>query len=100
MGRHCRDPEAQEAALALLRRGLATLGEAAQLTGVSPQLVRQWALAARLDWKQARRKRLEGAWRKRKGQQILPSGKPALRKISEAIQRDLDAQHNGPDELE
>lgn len=58
------DPEARRAALTLLAQGQVTLSEAAELAGVSRQLVRYWANVAKLDWRKARSAYLAKLWRK------------------------------------
>lgn len=54
----------REAALSLLRSGLATVPEVARLAGVSVQLVRHWAKQAGIDWTAVREQRLAVAWSK------------------------------------
>ena len=55
---------AREAALSLLRRGLATPAEAARLAGVSRQLVRHWLRSEGVDWRRIRLAVLMREWRK------------------------------------
>lgn len=52
----------RKAAIAILSRGLANLSETARLAGVSPQLVRYWAAAARIDWRELRHGHLAEIW--------------------------------------
>jgi hypothetical protein len=53
----------QAAALALLRKGLVTQSEAAELTGASKQLVRHWCLRRGIDTGAARAAYLRKTWR-------------------------------------
>lgn len=49
--------------LAMLRLGeFASLAEAAELAGVSPQRVGQWAEAERIDWRKRRAQRIRSLW--------------------------------------
>lgn len=50
--------------LALLRRGEATVSEAAELAGVSRQLVHAWCRVAGIDAIEKRRARLAKLWRR------------------------------------
>lgn len=59
-----KDPEARRAALSLLARGAITISEAADLAGISRQLMRYWCKRARIDWQRIRRRRIAKAWRK------------------------------------
>lgn len=59
-----KDPDARRAALALLRRGLITVPEAAQMAGVSRQLVRHWCQRSGIDWAQIRSAALAKRWRR------------------------------------
>lgn len=54
----------RETALNLLRRGLATPSEAAELAQVDRQLVRYWLQAAGIDWRKARQAELAKRWRR------------------------------------
>lgn len=54
----------REAALKLLRAGLASQSEVATLAGVSRQAVSLWCASAKLDWRKARADALARAWRK------------------------------------
>jgi predicted HTH domain antitoxin len=58
------DREAKRAALALLARGLITRAEAAQLAGVSHQLMRHWLRRSGIDHERMRDTRLADLWRK------------------------------------
>ena len=53
----------QAAALALLRKGLVTQSEAAELAGASKQLVRHWCLRRGIDTAAAREAYLRKTWR-------------------------------------
>jgi hypothetical protein len=50
------------AAVALLRRGVATLADVAWLTGASRQLIRHWARQAEIDATKRRAAYLERHW--------------------------------------
>ncbi len=54
----------RRAELALLRRGEATVSEAAELAGVSRQLVHAWCRVAGIDAIEKRRARLAKLWRR------------------------------------
>jgi hypothetical protein len=56
-----KDESAHRAAISLLRNGLASPSEVAQLAGVSRQLVNYWA--TEIDWRKARAARLAREWR-------------------------------------
>jgi len=58
------DRDARRAALALLARGLIRPHEAAELAGVSLQVVNYWCKRAGIDWERVRRTNLTRAWRK------------------------------------
>lgn len=57
-----KDAEARAAVIALVRRGLASPAEAAQLAGVSRQVVNYWIRG--MDWRKARAAVLAVAWRR------------------------------------
>jgi hypothetical protein len=59
-----KDHPAQAAALRLVRDGLASPSEAAQLAGVSRQLAGHWITAAGINWRKARSTALTKAWRR------------------------------------
>lgn len=61
-------------ALALLKAGHANLSEAAELAGVSRQVVRYWVTEAGLDWQAKRTTRLRKDWRA-----LLAAAKPGAR---------------------
>jgi hypothetical protein len=54
-----------KAALAMLRIGIATQAEVAELAGTSRQLVRHWATRAGIDAPAARAEYLKREWQKR-----------------------------------
>lgn len=58
------DPEARRVALVMLARGLLRPHEAAELAGVSLQVVHYWITHAGIDWERIRRRRIANAWRK------------------------------------
>lgn len=59
-----KDEAAYRAAMTLLREGLASPSEVAEIAGVSRQLVRHWLLADKTDWRKQRRARLTAMWRR------------------------------------
>jgi hypothetical protein len=59
-----KDNEARSAALALLARGMITPSQAAELAGVSRQLVRYWLQHAGIDWRRAWARRQASMWRR------------------------------------
>lgn len=54
----------RDRALRLLRNGLASPSEVAEIAGESRQLVYYWIKSAGVDWQEARRARLDREWRK------------------------------------
>lgn len=56
------DPEARRVALSLLAQGIIRPHEAAELAGVSRQVVEYWCRRAGVDWQRIRRARLAKAW--------------------------------------
>jgi hypothetical protein len=59
-----KDPDARRAALSLIRRGIITVPEAAELAGVSRQVVHYWCRAAGVVAGQSRSAVLAKAWRR------------------------------------
>jgi len=59
-----KDPEARRAVLTLIRRGQVTVPEAAQLAGVSRQLIRHWCRQARVVIGKSRKAVITKQWRK------------------------------------
>lgn len=59
-----KDAEARRIVVALMKAGLVTLPEAAQLAGVSRHLVRYWCKRADVEWKRVRTARIGMMWRK------------------------------------
>lgn len=57
--------EARRAAVSMLRAGIATLSEVAELAGESRQLVRYWAIAEDINPSKLRQAWLAKEWRKR-----------------------------------
>lgn len=60
-----REDNTRAAAIAMLRSGMATLSEVADLAGTSRQLVRYWAKAAGVDWQAARAAKLQREFQRR-----------------------------------
>lgn len=58
------DIDARRAALALLAEGVVRPHEAAELAGVSLQVMSYWIAAAGVDWQRVRKRRLAKAWGK------------------------------------
>jgi len=54
----------KQAALNLLRAGIASPSEVAAISGASRQAINFWLRAAGLDWRRARRVVLQKAWAK------------------------------------
>lgn len=83
------DPEARRAAIAMLARGLLTPSEAAELGGVSRQLMRYWIKAARVDWLRIRKARNARNWRKQMGRGMR------LIQIASPLQKEDDLEEKG-----
>lgn len=58
------DNDARRAALALLAEGVVRPHEAAELAGVSLQVMGYWIASAGIDWQRVRKRRLAKAWAK------------------------------------
>lgn len=95
-----KDDEARSAALALLARGMLTPSQAAELAGVSRQLVRYWLKAAGIDWERAWRRRQAGMWRREiaalNGKVTRPPTKKELRASATRAKAAFDARHAKP----
>jgi len=91
-----KDDEARSAALTLLARGQITPGQAAELAGVSRQLVAYWLRQAGIDWRSAWNRRLAGLWRKQiaalNGQVLRPPTKKELRHRAKLAKTGWDAR--------
>ncbi len=59
-----KDPEAKRAVLLLISRGMITVPEAAQLAGVSRQLIHAWCGSHRIVPTRARQAKITKAWRR------------------------------------
>lgn len=79
-----KDQEARSAAVSLLARGMITPGQAADLAGVSRQLVQYWIGHAGIDWRRAWLRRQAGMWRR---EIAALNGKPPARRFSKAEMR-------------
>lgn len=90
-----KDDEARSAALALLARGMITPGQAAELAGVSRQLVAYWLRSAGIDWRRAWSRRMAGMWRREiaalNGKVMRPPSKRFQRREAERLKRQWDA---------
>jgi len=88
------DNEARSAALALLARGMITPGQAAELAGVSRQLVRYWLQHAGIDWRRAWSRRQASMWRREiaalNGKVLRPPSRKQLRRKLSKRMRDWD----------
>lgn len=95
-----KDDEARSAALALLARGMLTPGQAADLAGVSRQLVAYWLKAAGIDWQRAWRRRQAGVWRREiaalNGKVLRPPSKKEMRRRGERAKAQFDAKQAKP----
>ena len=93
------DDEARSAALSLLGRGMITPAQAAELAGVSRQLVAYWLRAAGLDWRRAWNRRMAGMWRREiaalNGKVTRPPSKREMRRRGERAKAQWDATHPG-----
>jgi predicted HTH domain antitoxin len=78
-----KDDEARSAALSLLAKGMITPGQAADLAGVSRQLVNYWLKQHGIDWKRAWSRRQAAMWRREiaalNGKILRPPTKKELR---------------------
>lgn len=74
------DQDARRAVLALAARGIIRPHEAAELAGVSLQVVDYWLRRAGVDWKRMRRRVLGNAWRKemKRGPRLVESEPPQV----------------------
>lgn len=79
-----KDDEARSAALSLLARGMITPGQAAELAGVSRQLVAYWLRHADINWRRAWARRQAGMWRREiaalNGKVLRPPTRKQLRR--------------------
>jgi hypothetical protein len=91
-----KDDEARSAAVSLLARGMITPGQAAELAGVSRQLVRYWIKAAGIDWRRAWERRQAGMWRREiaalNGKVLRPPTKKELRERARRAKAQFDAK--------
>lgn len=90
-----KDDEARSAALSLLARGVITPGQAADLAGVSRQLVAYWLKQAGIDWRRAWSRRMAATWRREiaalNGKVMRPPSKRELRRRAEQAKAKWDA---------
>jgi len=89
-----KDAEARSAALALIARGLLTPGQAAELAGVSRQLVHFWLKQHGISWQATHQARLATMWRKEiaalNGRIIKHPSKRAMRRKATAYKARWD----------
>lgn len=94
-----KDDEARSAAVALLARGMITPSQAAELAGVSRQLVAYWIRQAGIDWRRAWSRRQAGMWRREiaslNGKVLLPPSKREMRRRAESAKAKWDAGQPG-----
>lgn len=95
-----KDDEARSAALALLARGMITPGQAADLAGVSRQLVAYWLKHAAIDWKRAWTRRQASMWRREiaalNGKVFRSPSKKELRERATRAKAQFDAKQVKP----
>lgn len=91
-----KDDEARSAALGLLARGMITPGQAADLAGVSRQLVAYWLKHAGIDWRRAWERRQASLWRREiaalNGKVLRPPTKKELRERARLAKAEFDAK--------
>jgi hypothetical protein len=91
-----KDDEARSAALALLARGMITPGQAADMAGVSRQLVAYWLKTAAIDWRRVWQRRQAGMWRREiaalNGKVLRPPSKKELRERARRAKASWDAK--------
>lgn len=91
-----KDDEARSAALSLLARGMITPGQAAELAGVSRQLVAYWLKHAAIDWKRAWTRRQASMWRREiallNGKVLRPPTKKEMRERARRAKAEFDAK--------
>lgn len=91
-----KDHEARIAALSLLARGMITPGQAADLAGVSRQLVQYWIGHAGIDWRRAWLRRQASMWRREiaalNGKALRPPSKRELRDRARRAKATWDAK--------
>ena len=95
-----KDDEGRSAALALLARGMITPGQAADLAGVSRQLVAYWLKHAGIDWRRAWDRRQASMWRREiaalNGKVFRPPSKKELRARAQRAKAQFDAKQAKP----
>jgi hypothetical protein len=95
-----KDDEARSAALSLLARGMITPGQAADLAGVSRQLVAYWLKHAGINWRRAWERRHAGMWRREiaalNGKVLRPPSKKELRSRAQRAKAQFDAKQAKP----
>lgn len=94
-----KDDEARSAALSLLAKGMLTPGQAAELAGVSRQLVGYWLKASGSNWQRAWARRQAGMWRREiaalNGKVLRPPSKLELRRRADQAKAKWDASKPG-----
>jgi predicted HTH domain antitoxin len=97
-----KDEIGRSAALSLLARGMITPAQAAELAGVSRQLVQYWLQASGINWRRAWSRRQAGMWRKEiaalNGKVIRPPSKKEMRRRAERAKAMWDARQTRPSE--
>lgn len=92
-----KDDEARSAAVGLIARGLITPGQAAELAGVSRQLVHYWLKQHGIQWQATHQHRVVRLWRREiamlRGEARKPPSKKELRRQARAAKAKWDREH-------
>lgn len=93
-----KDEIGRNAALSLLARGMITPGQAAELAGVSRQLVAYWLRQSGINWRKAFDRRQASIWRKEiaalNGKVLRPPTKKEMRERAKRAKQEWDS--SGP----
>jgi Uncharacterised protein family (UPF0175) len=91
-----KDEIGRNAAVSLLARGMITPSQAAELAGVSRQLVAYWLRHAGIDWRRAWERRQAGMWRREiaalNGKVLRPPSNKELRERARRAKAAWDAK--------
>ncbi len=91
-----KDEIGRNASLSLLARGMVTPAHAADLAGVSRQLVAYWLRTAGIDWRRAWDRRHASMWRRQiaalNGKVLRPPTKKELRERGIRAKAEFDAR--------
>lgn len=95
-----KDEIGRNAAVSLLGRGMITPSQAAELAGVSRQLVHYWLKHAGVDWQRAWSRRQARMWRREiaalNGVVLRPPSKVHLKREADRLKRQWDAKQAKP----